>query len=302
MSLGPAPEDAAACALRDWLLWQLPAACVLVNAQRAAFLRAPQPGPYTIPASAVLKASITDKAGTTTSIALTAGSRTTAQLVTQINASVANLASADTDDRLLLTSTTAPGYAIGATGAITTTDSIVAIAADLTGANVALGFESGGQHSLRTAIVPPGPDGVLDGYPVGDVFMPSALGNNRMAVTIGARRSQPVDRSARAGLWNAELTVEMFRVEPKQAVHQTRDGIQAVVRAVRTCLFTDAGKQLGRAGSPPKGDIVLALEQSADVSPFSFQRKDSSGQKVGLLFDAASLKLGLRVFQLVQPT
>jgi hypothetical protein len=298
MSLGPAPEDAAARALRDWLLWQLPAACVLVNAQRAAFLRAPQPGPYTIPSNAALKVSITDKAGTTSSIALTSGSRTTAQLVTEINASVSNLASADANDHLVLTSTTAPSY-VASGGDLTLTDSVVAIGADTTGANAALGFETGGQYSLRTAVTPPGPLGVLDGYPVGDVFEPIASGKGRVLVTIGARKSQPVDRNPRRGEWNVELMVEIFRVDPKQAVHQTKDSIQAAVHAVRTCLFTDTGKQLGRARN---GDIVLALEQGVDIAPFSFQRKDSSGQKVGPLFDAATLKLGLRVFQLVQPT
>lgn len=299
MSLGPAPEDAAARALRDWLLWQLPAACVLVNAQRAAFLRAPRPGPYTVPALAVLKLSVTDKAGTTASGALTAGSRTATQMATDINAIIASTASVDSDDHLLLTSTNAPSY-VDAT--LVATDSVVAVGVDLTGANAALGFETSGQHSLRTPVTHPGPDGVLDGYPVGDVFMPSANGKGRVLVTIGARRSQLVERNPRRGEWNVELTVEVFRAEPKQAVHQTRDGIQAALWAIRTCLFTDAGKQLGRAGGPPKGDVVLALEQGVDINPFSFQRKDSAGQKAGPLFDAASMKLGLRIFQLVQPT
>lgn len=298
MSLGPAPEDVAATALRNWLLWKLPAACVLVNAARAASLRAPQPGPYTISANAVLNLSITDKAGTTFAVTLTSGSRTAAQLVSEINTAVGStVASADADDHLLLTGT-APSFSASG-GDLTLTDSLVAIGPDTTGANAALGFETSGQHSLRTAVTPPGPDGVLDGYPVGDIFMPSASGKGRVLVTIGLRRSQPKDRNPRTGEWNAELTVEIFRCEPKQAVHQTRDGIQAAVHAVRTCLNTDAGKQLGRARN---GDIVLALEQSVDIAPFSFQRKDTSGQKVGPLFDAATMKLGLRVFQQVQPT
>lgn len=296
MSLGPAPEDAAAKALRNWLLWQLPAACVLVNAARAAYLRAPQPGPYTIPSNAVLKVSITDKAGTTASGALTQGVRTTAQMVTDINAIIPSIASADADDHLLLTSTTAPSY-VASGGDLTLTDSLMAVGPDTTGANAALGFETGGQHSLRTAVTPPGPDGVLDGYPVGDVFMPSAIGKGRVLVTIGARRSRVVNGNHRRGEWNVELTAEIFRAEPKQAVHQTRDGIVAAVRAVRSCLFTEEGQQLGRAGNWPLGDIVLALEQGVDISPVSFRRRDTAGQNVGILFDAATLKLGLRVFQ-----
>lgn len=293
MSTIPQPESLAAKALRDWLLWKLPAACVSVNAERAASLVAPVPGDYTVPVGAVLKVSVTEKAGATFSVSLTSGTRTAAQVASDINGAVPGLASVDTDGRLVLTSTSAPSYDAST---LAPTNSIIAIGSDTTGANRALGFEPGGQWAVTSPLVPPAPDGVADGMPIGGFFVPSALGKGRICVTIGERESQPVDRNPRRGEWNVILDVGIFRTEPTAVVHQTREGIQAALRAVRACLYTDAGKQLGRAA---QGDVVIALEQSVRVSPWSFRAQKSQEQPVGLLFDAASLKLGLRVFQLV---
>ena len=284
------PEAIAARALRDWLLWKLPASCVTVNAARAATLRAPQPGPYTIPVSAVLKLSLT---GTATNISLTSGSRTTAQVVTEINTAMgATIASADSDDRLLLTSTTAPSYN---TSTLAHTDSGVFIDADATGANTAFGFEEGGQKFTTSPMVPPAPDGVADGFPVGGMFNPSALGKGRVLVTIGHRSSQPTRDNPRCFEWDVVLDCVIFRDVDHQA-HQSREAIQAALAAVRNVFLTDAGMQLGRARN---GDIMYARVREAAVSPVPFPQTSPEGQRIpgGAMFDAATFKFVCRVFQ-----
>jgi hypothetical protein len=285
------PEARAARYLREWLLWKLPAACVAVNLLRAATLLAPGPGPYTIPSGAKLKLSLTGKSSTEmTEVTLTSGSRTTAQLVTEINTAMgASVASADTEDRLLLTSTTPPSF-VAVT--LVATDSIIAVGYDETGANDALGFESGGQHMTTTPVTPPAPDGVCDGFPSGGFFVPGAIGKGRIAVTIGERVSNPTDRSPRRAETDIILDLGIFRSEPSGAVHQSREGIQAALRCVRACLTTDAGKQLGKPN-----EVMLALEQSARISPWAFQQQQAGDSPGGPLFDAASMKLGVRVFQ-----
>lgn len=289
------PEATAATALRNWLLQELPASIATVNAARAATLRAPQAGPYTIPAAAVLKVSITDKAGTTTSIALTSGSRTTAQLVTQINATVPSLASADADDHLVITSTTAPSYT-ASTGAIV--NSVVAVGADTTGANVALGWETPGEHDIRTALVPPGLRGVCDGLPIGGYFDPSQIGKGRVLVTIGARESKPKGDNPRNFEWDVMLELGIFRAEPLQVTNQTREPIQAALRAVRAVLMTDAGKQLGVARD---GAIVYGRLGSTNISgqSLTFTTRDGNGNRTQFspFFDAVNCRYLVRVYQ-----
>lgn len=283
------PEALAARALRDWLLWKLPASCATINAARAAYLRAPGPGPYTIPASAVLKLGLT---ATTTNVSLTAGSHTTAQLVTEINTAMgATIASADTDDKLLLTSTTAPSFHATT---LAPTNSGLIIGADTTGANVALGFERGGQRAVTTPVLPPGPDGVCDGFPVAGLFNPSALGKGRVLVTIGQRTSQPTQDNPRRFEWDTLLDCAVFRDEPQQVQHQTREGIQAALAAVRNTFLTDAGMQLGRPN-----EVMYARAGEVKVSPVSFKQFDQQGRALegGLFFDAADFKFRARVFQ-----
>lgn len=286
------PEALAARALRDWLLWKMPAACATINAARAAFLRAPVPGPYVIPAAAVLKLSLD---GTTyTNCALTAGSRTTAQLVTEINTAFGSVVmSADSDDRLLFTSTTTPTYDAST---LAHTESSVFIRADATGANAALGFGEGGQQFVTTPLLPPGPDGVCDGFPVGGMFNPSALGKGRALVTLGHRSSQPTGDNPRRFEWDVVIDCAVFRDADHQA-HQSREAIQAALATVRSTFHSDAGMQLGRARN---GDVMYARTREAAVSPVPFPQTSPDGQRIpgGMWFDAATFKFAVRVFQM----
>ena len=121
------------------LFWSLrrslPAALVALDVSRRARVVCP-PGPYTIPAAGTL---ILD--GVT--IALTAGSRTAAQLVTEINAAVAPAtpASADASAGLVLVSAAAP----------TEADPAEIVIGDGT-ANEALGLMAGDSDSLVLAL------------------------------------------------------------------------------------------------------------------------------------------------------
>lgn len=86
------------------LLWSLrrdlPAALALADTTRRATVICP-PGPYVIPALGTVILN-----GTT--VSLTAGSRTAAQVAAQINAAITGLASVDTSLGLVLASATAP--------------------------------------------------------------------------------------------------------------------------------------------------------------------------------------------------
>lgn len=277
------PEAIAARALRDWLLLKLPAEVSSLNATRFAVVKAPAAGPYTIPAAASLKVSVTDKAGTTTTIALTSGSRSAAQLATEINLTVASLAAADDDGRLVLTSTVAPSG---------TTPSVMAVGADDTGANAALGWDVSGEWDVRTALAAPTPKGVCDGMPLQGYFDPAACGGGRILVTIGDREAVPVQPSTRRDQYAVTLDVGVFRVEPLQQVHRTREGIQAALQCVREVLLSVSGRQLGRAGV---GDIVVVLEKSCRVAGRALQFRASDGNAVSPIFDAANLKLLVQV-------
>lgn len=290
------PEATVASLLREWLLQELPASVATVNASRAASVRAPQPGPYTIPASGSLKVSITDKAGSTTSIALTAGSRTTAQLVTEINAAVAGIASADTDDHLVLTSTTAPSYT-ASTGA--TVDSVMAVGADDTAVNTALGWDISGEHSICTALVPPGLAGICDGLPLGAYFDPSQIGKGRVLVTIGGREGKPKDDNPRRREWDVSLELGIFRAEPLEVVNQTREPIQAALRAVRACLHSDTGMSLGPAGL--RAGVGYGRITSTNISgqSMTFTVRDGDGRRTQFapLFDVVNCRYLCRVYQ-----
>lgn len=288
------PEALTARLFREWLLQELPASIATVNAGRAAVLRSPQPGPFVITALAVLKVSITDKAGTTSSCPLTTGAaRTTTQVAADINAVVPGLASVDADDHLLITSTTAPSF----TAPLTTVDSIVAVGSDDTGANTALGFDVSGEFVLRTALVPPGLAGICDGLPLGNWFDPSQLGLGRVLITIGERTAAPKDDSPRRFEFNASLDVSVFRAEPQQ-VYSTREPIQAALQAVRAVLHTDMGMSLGPAGL--RAGVGYGRIGQAKVSgqPLTFMRVGQDGAKsMGPLFDAAQFPYLCRVYQ-----
>lgn len=294
---GIRPAAAAAKALREWLLAALPAACVAVNNTRAATLRAPFPGPYVIPFGAVMNLSATTKAGNSIGIALAQGTRSAIEIANQINPTTGGWASVDSDGHLVLTSPDVPEYD---TTTLAPTDSIIAVGKYDGGPNpspnAAFGWDVAGEYSITTPIVPPGPRGVCDGMPLQGFFEPSQLGKGRVLVTIGERTFTPVDDNPRRFEWLVTLELGIFRAEPQQVVHQTREGIQAALQCVQECLMTDAGKQLGRAAF---GDIQYGRLHDGRIAPFSFRAAGADGKAKpgGIFFDAVNCKYLVRVYQ-----
>lgn len=210
-------------------------------------------------------------------------------MAADVNAALPGVASVDDDDRLVLTSTTAPSY----DSSLVLTSSCVSVEPDDTGANEALGWDVAGEWNVRTPLTPPGLKGVCDGLPLNSFFDPSQLGKGRILVTIGERAS--IARARRSFEHDVSLDVAIFRSEPQQVVHQSREHIQAAVRAVQEALLTDAGAQLGRART---GDVQHAWLSNARIAQMELRATDAEGRPVpGLSFDAASCTVACLVYQ-----
>lgn len=273
-------EKLAAQAFRDWLLWKLPAKVVEVNAERFASIRAATPGPYTIPANATLGFSHTFNNAALTGFAVTAGSRTTAQMVTQINAAMGGTpASADADDRLLYTSPLAP------TG--TTPSKVWVRGGTSTDCNSVFGWDAGGEKEVLTALVAPGLKGVCNGLPQLPDFGPAGV----VAVIIGNRSSKPTPGGPRRHQFAVAMDVDIIRIETQQQVNKTKEHIESAVRCVREVLLTTAGRQLGRARS---GDIMLVEIGDVHVSGTTHKFL-SKPPPANPNFEGAAMKLQIRV-------
>lgn len=271
-------EARAATALREWLLMKLPSKVTAVNAIRAAKLLSPYAGPFTVPSGAVLKHSATAIDGTYTSIPLTSGSRTAAQVAADINGVVANLASSDPNGRLLLTASNAPTASV---------PSLVALGQDnSTGANAAFGWDAGGERNVRYALVAPTYKGVADGWPVAPDMGPGFW------IIIGDRESVPVPPATRRDEYMVGLELTIMHKETNVSPHRSREHIHSVVQCVREVLLTSEGRQLGRAAF---GDIVFVDEKKAQIAgkPFAFKGPNAPN----VLFDVAVLILAVRVFE-----
>ncbi len=273
-------EQLAARALRDWLLWQLPAKVTAVNAARFASVRAATPGPYTIPSGATLGLSWTYNDAGFEAFAVTAGSRTTAQMVTQINAETGtSVASADADDRLLVTSALAPTAAAPS--------KLWVRGGTSTDCNSVFGWDPGGEKELLTALVAPGLKGVCNGLPQQPDFGPAGV----VAVVIGTRSSKPVSGGPRRDEFTVTLDLDVLRIDPQQQASRTREHIESAVRCVREVLLTTAGRQLGRARN---GDIMLVdvLSTVVSATPHKFKSKEPISNP---LFEGAAMQLSVRV-------
>ena len=265
-------------ALREHLLANLPAKVAELNALRAAVLKSAYLGPFTVPAAASLKLGINRDGSSPTTCALTAGSRTAAQVAVDINTAAPPgiTASADTDGRVLLTASAAPAQ---------DAPSVVCVYGDTTGANGPLGWSNGGETVLRSALVAPTFAGILDGWPLaapdsGQGFW--VLFDERQSVQL-----EPLRR------FEYEVTIPtlLFKPEMGQETHRTREGISMVVRAVREVLHTVQGRYAGTAG---QGSVMLAAVRNVNIpgQAFSFTGKQSAN----VLFDVASLTITARVF------
>ncbi len=278
-------ELIARSALRDWLLLKLPAKVTEVNATRAATLRAPRAGPYTIPASSTLGLSVTGSDASFTAFNVTAGSRTTAQMVTEINTAMGGTpASADVDDRLLITSAVTPS---------TTVPSAVKLrGTTTTDCNTAFGWDKGGEKEVRTALIAPASRGVMDGWPLVLDFGPQSAIGSPICCVVGDSSSAPVRPDVRRDEYVVTLDLTVMRMEGLGLVHRNREPILQSLRCVREVLLQDAGRQLGRASV---GDVMLVTEKAAKVAakPFSFGNPKSPGP----LFDVAVMVLEVRVYE-----
>ena len=271
-----AASAVAAKALREYLLAYLPAQVAVVNLTRAASLTTPAAGSWTIPAAASLSLSLDNT--TFTACALTAGSRSASQIATEVNTAMGvTVATALTDGRLKLTSTTTP------TGPDTA--SIMSLASDSTGANLALGFDPGGDSCVRAPLVTPTSKGLCDGEPTGPME-PYAQG--RMVVVIMDRSDVAVAaelrREERLATLNVRVYVPMIRQQ-----YQTREEIQAACECILDVISSTTGRYLGRSAD---GDVGFVQCKSLKVSGSSWQAKG-----LNLLLDMAELVITARVFQ-----
>lgn len=279
---GVRPEELAAIAMREWLLLGMPAKVAEVNALRFATLKSPWAGPFTIPVGGTLGICITPNSDTFVAVTLTSGSRTATQLAADINGTsgLSGVASTDTEGRLLLTSLLAP---------TTSAPSKLALRGGATDVNAVLGFTKGGERRLTTALIAPGNNDIIDGWPLLSDLINRGPGT--VVVILGDKLSTP-DPNPRKDEHAVSMDVSVMRIEPAQQIHRNREHIYAAVRCVRELMMSNAGMQLGRASV---GDIMLARPGKARIvaKPLSFGTKDNPNP----LFDAAVFNADIRVFE-----
>ncbi len=268
--------------LSDWLRLQLPAEVAAVNATRAAVIKTPTAGPFTIPAGAKLPISLTGPDNATL-VPLTAGAaRTSTQVATDITAVFPGVPTVDSVGRLVLTSTTAP----------TASDSGLFIGQDLvtgvpTGANAALGFEPGGERCLRSPLVAPGVKGVADGVPT----LPDM--GRTFWVVIMDRHTTPVDPQPRRDESTVALELALFMRATANELHRNREAITSCLRCVRGVLSSTSGRQLGRRDN---GDVMWVGMGEATVSAVALKVRLSDSAPFELM-DVCSQKITVRVFE-----
>lgn len=263
--------------LREWLLLKLPAKVTEVNAARAAVLIAPNAGPYTIPASAALRHSSTSidisDAASMTSVPLTAGSKTAAQVAVDFNAVVPGVASADSTGRLVLTAAAAPTSG---------TDSIIALGTDSTGAMAALGFPAGGAYITRQALVAPDVNAVMDGAPQ----IPE-LGSG-FWVILGDNASVPLQPAVRRDENIVAIALTIGVPVPQNSKFR-QEHLRAALRCVREVLLLEPnGRTLGNAAQ-----VQLVEEKQAIVKSRPVQYAEFPNQ----LFCRCAIELQVRVFE-----
>jgi len=281
-SPGVAPDALVVQALREYLLRYLPAKVAQINALRPAVLKSALAEPYTVPSGAVLQLSAAGHEAAPTAVPLTAGVRTSAQLVADVAAVAPEGLTASTDEagRFTLTATAAP-----AEGA----PSVVVVARDTdgaaaTGSNAALGWADGGEHVEVPALVAPSWRGIVDGRPLTVPDMGQGFW-----VLLGNRTVRPTHPGIRRDTWLVSFAVEVWRPFSSH-VHRSREAISSCVRAVRELLESGDGRYLGRQGA---GDIqlVTVADVAINGNPLSFE------ETPGVFFDLARFTLNVRVFQ-----
>jgi hypothetical protein len=292
---GVKPEQRAADALRDWLLKQLPAKVAEVNTYRAAVLKTPTAGPFTVPNGAQLRFSnsardVSTDASNFITVNLTAGVRTATQLAVDFNASLPApaIATVDDDGRLVLADQLPP-VSGGRNSYFTVAPDTLGTNGTSTGANVALGFAEGGEVVVRAPLEAPTPSGVLDGEPSMG-FPPEYAG--KMVLVIGDRNGKPVPPENRRDTHLVELELQVLAFRLAGENYRSREHIESALRCVREALTTTRGRYLGREAY---GDIKeVSLLPGARIAGVAFRFAEPKGSP---LFDAAQLRLTVRVFE-----
>lgn len=274
------PEALVARSLRSVLLRELPAKCAALDLTRAPVLRAPIPGPYTVPSGAMLRLRLTEGAWTTAE--LMPGVRTAAQVAADIAMEgFAGVASQDSKGRLTLTGT-AP-LAPSAHASVELASEAEAGAS--TGTYAVFGFDDGGNRVVRSPLLAPTYRSVYDGLPVTADF----AGSGALSIIIGDRRAKP-DGNLRRQMWDVQVDLLLYRADPLSAVHASRDGIQAALAAVRAVLTEH--RKLDDLEGEGGGSVMLSQELASEVAgqPLIFDGLPQA------LFDRARVTLAVRVY------
>lgn len=211
-------EQLAFEAFRATLLKDLPAKVASINASREATMEAPRAGPYTIPSGTTLSLSASHTLAMT-STALTAGSRTAAQVAAEL--AVAGLtASADSYGRLVLTSIYEPEEG---------TPSVVAVAPG--SAAGLFGWDEGGERVVRHALVPPSGRGVsLRSAAVVDF-------GEGFHVLVTGRGTSPRSSNINDDMRIVTMRFDVLACEPGGDSKSSGEYADAAVRAVREVLL-----------------------------------------------------------------
>lgn len=272
-------------ALQDWLLSQLPARVVALNATRAAALRS-LPGPFVIPSNAHLTLGA-DENGTKTEAALTSGGAVTAStLATDVNnAAVPGVtASVSVDGCLVLTAQQVPTATLQSQ--LVVFEDALADGTHTVGANAALGFSPLGAVVTRLPLKAPTPGGVVDGWP-----NQAPDYTQGFWVMIDDREARPVsDSSLRRDEWLVKLTLYVMKIEQAQVKRRTREALNAAMQAVTDVLLTTAGRYLGRQAYGDVLDLEV-MEQTVEGRVIIFDETSN------VVHDAGTIVVGLKVFQ-----
>lgn len=278
-------EAIAVKALREYLLRALPARVTARNTANVAQLVAAKAGPYTVPSSATLTVAAS-RGGAGTAVALTSGSRTAAQIATEVTTAAPSglTASADDEGRLVLTATAAP--TLGATVAADT-PSVVAVLAGAT-ANPVFGWDAGGESVVTSPLRAPNHKHLRDGWP--SRAPDGAAG--AFYVILGERQTTLVsDARQQRDEYLVEMVADVF-VPSGTADERTRERITNAVQCIREVVASTEGRSLGAAAD---GVLLCRLVRTRIVGmPFSFETRGQPSPSQ--LFDAATLTFSVRVF------
>lgn len=271
------PEALAVRLLQEYLLRKLPAKVAEVNATLRATLKATVPGPYVVPdsgsgGSVLTLATNRDSDGT--AVTLAAASWSTTDLAGEINAaSLGITATADTDDRLVLTRT----------GTVTEGNPLCVVVKPATWLGV-FGWDLGGEHNVKAALTAPSRKGITDGWHVS----PPDSGRT-FWIVIGDRDSSPVSPDGRRDETQVLLGLEVWVPDRLGNQVRSKENLASALRCIREVLQTAEGRVLGAASQ----GVVFVSIQRTRITGKAVALSDVQG----VLFDVASLTVLVKIFE-----